>query len=125
MSRVLSSMRTHQQGLSYGGLVRLLIGLSLVLALGAKLVPVYLDHRTVLSVTRSTLAEDDVASLSEARIRRQIAQGLRINGADDFDTQRIEIVRTGGQVEARIRYQERVPLIYNIDLMIRFDDRVQ
>lgn len=125
MSRVLSSMRARQRGLSYGALVRLLIGLSLVLALGAKLVPVYLDHRAVLSVTRSTLAEDDATSLSETRIRRRIAQGLRINGVRDFDTGRIEIVRTGSQVEARIRYQERVPLIYNIDLMIRFDDRVQ
>lgn len=115
----------YQKGFSLRTLVIALVLGSVVLALASRLFPVYSEHYTVLSATRSVLESSETAGLSQNAIRREINQGLRINGVRDFDTGRIDIVRTDGSVAARIRYEERVPLIYNIDLMISFDDRVE
>lgn len=117
--------RSCQKGFSLRTLVIALILGSVVLALAARLFPVYSEYYTVLSATRSVLDNSETAGLSQNAIRREINQALRINGVRDFDTGRINIVRDGGAVAARIRYEERVPLIYNIDLMISFDDRVE
>lgn len=114
-----------QQGFTLGSLVITLVVLAVVLGLGARLFPVYSEHRTVLSVTRSVLDSSDTTDMSRNAIRQEINQGLRINGVRNFDLERIGISRAEGSLNGRLRYEERVPLIYNIDLIVSFDDRIE
>ncbi|MEX1196966.1 MAG: DUF4845 domain-containing protein [Pseudohongiellaceae bacterium] len=89
-----------------------------------KLVPVYVDHNFLVSATRSVLDSRNAGSLSQTELRGEIARSLRLNNIRDVDSSAVVLVRSGSSPAARIRYERRVPFMYNIDFAIQFDESV-
>lgn len=89
-----------------------------------KLLPVYVDHNFLVSATRSLLQSRDAGTLSQTDMRSELSRSLRMNGIDGVDPSSVLLVRSGSRPAARIRYERRVPFMYNIDFAIRFDETV-
>lgn len=89
-----------------------------------KLLPVYVDHNFLVSATRSLLESRNAVSLSQTDIRNEIAESLRINNIRAVDANALVLLRAGGSPAVRIRYERRVPFMYNIDFAIQFDETV-
>lgn len=89
-----------------------------------KLVPVYVDHNFLVSTTRSLLESRNATALSQTEMRSEIATSLRLNNIRNVDPTAVVLVRSGSSPAARIRYERRVPFLYNIDFAIQFDETV-
>jgi hypothetical protein len=102
-----------------------LLLLSSVLALSVKLFPVYVDYNFVSSIARSLLNSGNASSMSQSQIRQDLEASLRLNNIRDVDINDIQIIRTSAGTRIHIRYEKRVKLIGNIDLIVSFDEVIE
>ncbi len=120
----LAPISVTQRGLTLGSLLLLLILVAPAAGFAIKVVPVYVDHNLMVSVTRS-LIESRGSTLTQGQLRQEVADSLRINNVRQIDPRRaITLTHISGHPQARIRYERRVPLIYNIDVIVNFDELI-
>jgi hypothetical protein len=113
-----------QRGYTFGSILLLLILVTPVAGLTLKLVPVYVDHNFVVSATRNLVETRSSASLTQSVLRQEVADSMRINNIRNVDPRSITLTHISGQPQVRIRYERRVSLIYNIDLVVSFDEQI-
>jgi len=112
--------RRGQRGLGLvGWLVALALG-SLLLTCTIRLVPVYIDYWAVSKVLEEVARAGRVEG-GPAVLRRDIQRRLDLNRIEVIQARdvRIEETRRGLLLDAS--YEQRVPLIGNIDLVVHFD----
>lgn len=125
MNTMLNALPHQQRGFSKLGLVCMLVLLVSGLTLGLKVLPVYIDHNFVHGVAE-TLAESGRAnSMTQAEVRDEISASLRVNNIHDFDVSDISTTRVNGANAISIKYERRIPLVANIDVILSFDDQIQ
>jgi len=112
----------RQSGMARSGILFGLLLLAILLALGVKLFPIYVDHNFVTSVARSILDSGNLNTMSQTQIRQDLEASLRLNNIRNFDVNDVEVTRSGNHTQVRIQYEKRVVLIGNIDLVVRFDE---
>ena len=84
-----------------------------------------MDHNLISSVAESMLENGRTDSLTQAEVRREFANSLRVNNIRDFDTSVVTASRTNNKSEISLNYEKRVPLFYNIDAIISFSDKFE
>lgn len=104
------------------GLLSALLLLVSVLTFAIKLFPVYVDYNFVSSIASSLLGSGNASTLSQTQIRQDLEASLRLNNIRDVDIYDIQVVRTGTSTSIHIRYEKRVKLVGNIDLLVSFDE---
>lgn len=104
-----------------------LIGFMLVLALvifaayiGIKLVPIYLNHYSVVSEMRAIAAEPGSANLPPQAIRRNLMSRFEVSYVRHVRPEHIRIERGQG-TNLVVAYEVQEHLIGNIDALIRFE----
>ncbi len=104
-----------------------LIGFLMVLALvlfaaylGIKLVPIYLNHFSVVSDMRAVAAESASANTAPQTIRRELMTRFDLSYVKHVEPENIRIERSDG-TRIIISYEVEEHLIGNIDAIIRFN----
>ena len=111
-----------QRGMSIlAWLVVLLVG-SILITCTIKLVPVYIDHATVKAILQSAVDNPKTKNLPPSQIRKSIDRQFITNRVESIHSKEIYIKRVKGKVQINANYEQRVPLIYNIDAVVKFDD---
>jgi hypothetical protein len=123
MTRFHSSLPRSQRGFSKFGLLLLVVLVS-GLTFGLRILPVYLDHNFVKGVAEDLVASGRAATLTQAQMREEIANGLRVNNVRDFNLNSITLQRENASPVLVIDYERRVPLVGNVDVINSFDDRI-
>ena len=116
---------SRQRGWSLWSMLSTLVTVLVLGTLAVRLLPVYVDHNMVITVSRSIMESRDTANLSQGQFRREVSRSLRINNISEVDPDSVTLVRAGGDLSVRINYERRVPLFRNIELLVSFDDRVE
>jgi Tfp pilus assembly major pilin PilA len=117
------SMISKQRGMTLIGFLIVLAGALFVAYIAMKLVPIYLNHYSVVSSMKSLAAEPDAANMSEARLRDLLSRKFSTSYVKHVTARDIEIVRSTG-VEVVAEYEVREDLIGNLDAVVTFK-RVQ
>lgn len=120
-NRQFSDIR-HQHGQLYSGTVFGLLLCAVLLTFIIKLFPVYVDHNFVTSTVQSMLDHNGMATMSESQILQDLESSLRLNNVRNFDVDNVAVYRDGNATVVHIRYQKRVALVGNIDLLVSFDE---
>jgi len=115
----------YQRGASKIGIIITLLVIVLFFSVGIKIIPVYMDHSLISSVAKSMLASGRTDSMTQAEVRREFADSLRINNIRDFDISAITLSRANNKSEITLIYEKRVSLFYNIDAVINFNDKFE
>jgi hypothetical protein len=84
-----------------------------------------MDHSIISSVAESMLESGRTDSMTQAEVRREFANSLRVNNIRDFDTSAVNSSRANNKSEITLMYEKRVPLFYNIDAIISFNDKFE
>lgn len=117
-------MRNSQKGMSFfGGLA--VVALVIFAALIAmKVIPIYLDHFALRKIVTSINDDQSVKVGSVRELRSQISKGMQINSIRDINADdAIKITETGPNTyTVNIKYEERAPLLQNVDLLVHFDE---
>lgn len=115
----------RMRGMGMLGWIAVLALASFFLTCLFKLGPVYLDHWTVKSILDEVMASQDLANQSKSEIRSLVQRRFDTNRVEAIKSHdlKIEDARDGRVVDAS--YEKRVPLIYNIDVVVKFNDVYQ
>ena len=117
-------MRNGQRGMTYLGMLILMIVIAFCAIVVIKVMPVYLEHFKVESSLNS-LAQDpkgDMAQLPPAEIRKLLMRRLEVNDVSHVKKEDITISREGKKTMVDVSYEARVTLFFNLDLVARFPD---
>lgn len=110
----------QQTGASMWGVMMLVIILMANAFIALKIVPTYLDFRTVQQVVNSTIEELKKKRLSNVKVRSSIERKLLINGIRDLKREDLKIKQTDKKSTITMDYEIRKPIFYNIDAVMKF-----
>ncbi|MCU7892972.1 MAG: DUF4845 domain-containing protein [Candidatus Thiodiazotropha sp. (ex Ustalcina ferruginea)] len=120
-------MRTlqKQRGLTFISWLIILIVAGFLIMVGIKITPVYLDHFSVKTIMESVKNEPFSARKSVRELRSMIFKRLDINSIRHVTRDHVHIKRAGGITTINVAYEERRPVVYNISLVMTFDETVE
>ncbi|GBE09564.1 hypothetical protein BMS3Bbin12_00715 [bacterium BMS3Bbin12] len=108
-----------------------LIGWMLVLAIGGfflvlavRLVPVYLEYFSVASSVDSLKDEPAIVKKSPDKLRDLLGRRFDVNDVEHVTPKDVRIERQGEQTTVDVKYQVQVPVMGNVDALVRFDKQV-
>jgi len=105
----------------------ILIWLTILIAvssIGAKFVPVYLDHRMAVSIVEGLAQSAETANLEPNALQTIIERRFKLNNLHDFIKEsRFELESDRSVVH--LQYEVRGDLVVNIDYVIAFDDSIR
>lgn len=112
-------MRARQGGMTLIGFLFVLAAALFVAYIGMKLVPVYLNHYSVVSVLKAMAEEPGAANMSEGRIRDLLSRKFTTSYVSYIQPKDVKIVRGNG-TRLIADYEVRVTLIGNLDAVASF-----
>lgn len=116
----------RQRGLSGAGWFLVIILIFSVASVGVRLVPVYLDHRTLDQLIIDLVESPEVAKMTSRQFRAALQKDLRMNNIRDFELEdMIEFERRDGVVRVQLNYEVREPLVSNADLILSFEEQYE
>ena len=116
----------QQQGMGLTGWLFVIAIFGFALTISMKTLPLYLDHTTMLGVMTGMAEEKGMASKSSAQLSKILEQRFRVNNILEFNyKENVTLERSDRSVTVTLRYEERVPLIRNLDLIASFNDSVE
>lgn len=111
-------------------LIIMMIGVGAgIFSVGMKLYPSYTDHRVIMGILNEVLQNKDQIVQSNRQIRTLVDRRLTINsiykfrGKDKEDW--LTITRDQGFIIFKVKYQDQVPIYYNVDALVKFDETAQ
>lgn len=116
-------MIAKHRGMTLIGFLFVLAAALFVAYIGMKLVPIYLNHYSVVSSMKSLAEEPGVANMSEARLRDLLSRKFMTSYVKHVSARDLEVVRGTG-LEIVAEYEVREDLIGNLDAVVSFK-RVQ
>ncbi|MEZ5558353.1 MAG: DUF4845 domain-containing protein [Pseudomonadales bacterium] len=114
---------TRQKGLSAIGWIAMLLLLASAITLTLKLLPHYIDFRTMQSVL-SGLPAEETHHMARGDVYDLIKKRFKINNLRDFDIKKvIELKRDRDHTTLLVNYERRENLFMNVDVVITFSDQ--
>jgi len=110
----------NQRGLSLLGFIFILVLVLFFTYIGIKLVPIYLNHWSLMSEVRAVASEPGSANKAPNTLRRELQRRFNVSYVEYVEPRHIEIER-GEELRIVVRYDVEQHLIGNIDAVIRFN----
>jgi len=112
-------MLSNQRGITLIGFLIVLAAALFVAYIAMKLVPIYLNHYSIVTSIKSLAAEPDAANMSDSRLRDSLSRKFMTSYVKHVTVRDIEIVRSTG-IEVIAEYEVREDLIGNLDAVVTF-----
>jgi hypothetical protein len=114
------TFRQRQQGLGFFGLMVLLVGIVFVAIIGMKLVPAYIEYYTVKKAVTGMTQSGELRGATVADVRRAFDRRTAIDDITAVRPEDLEITKEGNEVVVSFAYEKRIPLFYNVSVLIDF-----
>lgn len=117
-------LRSRQTGL---GMIQTaaIVGVAGLLGLCAfRLVPIYLDHMTIRQVVKNAAEDPASREITTSEIRKSMQSAFLTNRIETIKLKDIKFTIDPSMIIMDASYEVRVPLIYNIDAVVKFDGPV-
>jgi len=89
-----------------------------------KLGPVYMESWTVKSIITQAAEEARGEGLGKAQVHERIGKKLLINTVTGMTMADVEVRGQGDDMVIDAIYEVRKPLMFNIDVVVKFDDMI-
>jgi hypothetical protein len=119
-------MQHRQQGMTFLGILVLVIVVGAWVYAGIRLVPKYLEYMRVAATLEKVRDEyDSNPGTTEFMLRKAVERHFDIEMVEIISSNDIEIKREGGTFTMRAAYDDTVPLVSNISFLVEFDKTVE
>jgi cell division protein FtsB len=117
-------MKTHrsQRGMGLLGMLLIAIMVGFFVMSAIRIAPGYLQYLSVRDIVIRVAEEYQEEQDTIADIRRKIADYFNTNQIKAIDPREVEITRKEGRVIIDASYEERIPLVWRIDAVVKYDD---
>ena len=116
--------RHAQAGLSMLGMLFVLLVIGFTATVAIKLIPVYIEASTIRSSIQSPIDKGEFANLTPGGIRSRIGKSFDINMVEGLNIKDVRVKQNKGKTTIDATYERRLPLMYNIDVVVKFDDLI-
>jgi len=121
-------MRTasRQKGLTLIGFFIVLVVAGFFAYAAMKLVPCYTEYFGVVKSMRSLQTLPDIETMTIEDIRRKLNVNFDLQYVDEssIPEKNIQLITKDGAHKLRIFYDKDLPFLYNVDLLVHFDNTV-
>ena len=109
---------SNQRGVALSGLLVWGILIALVAVLGMKVGPEYLEYYRILESVKKV--SNGAAGKTVAEIKVAFDRSADVNYIQTFKSSDLEISKENNSVVIAFSYERRIPLFYNVSLVIDF-----
>ncbi|GAA0791049.1 DUF4845 domain-containing protein [Marinobacterium sediminicola] len=114
-----------QRGASFTSTLIGLIVVGIFFAVGFKLFSAYWDHATINSIVKTVSQDPDELSKSLRELRRDLDKKLYINQVELPEKDSLQIRLEEGVIYFDLVYEVRVPMFYNVDALVMFEEHYE
>jgi hypothetical protein len=114
-------MKRTQSGITLLGFIIVLGVVGLFAYIGMKLFPMYSEYYSVKSALKSLANEPGIANTNPAKIKDLFFRRLYISYSENVQPENVKITRIDSGWQMDVKYEVRKPLIYNLDVVGKFD----
>jgi hypothetical protein len=117
-------MKVHhrQTGMSLPGMLCIAVMVGFFVMCILKLAPSYFEYLSVREIMSKVSGEQDPAEHRISDIRLRIANLLNTNQVYAIKPQEVEVFREKGKTYIDANYEVRIPVMWRIDAVMKFDD---
>lgn len=120
---------TRQQGISFVGLMTLLVVVGFLTLLGLKLVPIYLENFKIAHALEGTIQEPGITQKTRQEIGGLLLRRLDIDSVKRINHRNwpkyVKIVKKQGKVSIDVNYRAETPLVANVGMFVDFEQHVE
>lgn len=109
-----------QQGAGFIVVMFYFVVAALVMFLGLKLVPVYIDYFTVKKIISSMAYSEEVKTGTVAEIRRSFDRRATVDYQKSVTADDLEITKEGNETVVTAAWQQKIPLFTGYTLVVDF-----
>ena len=114
--------RRHQSGMSILGILCILLMLGFFAMCIIRMMPPYFEYLSVKDIVARIAMDPDTPNESASEIRRTIANVFNTNQIYLLDPREVEVFSKSGKTYIDANYEVRLPIIWRIDAVLKFDD---
>jgi Tfp pilus assembly major pilin PilA len=116
----------RQSGLTLIGFAIVLVVAGFFAYAAMKLIPCYTEYFGVVKSMKSLQLEPSADTMGIEEIRRKLNVNFDLQYVDDssIPEKNIQLITKDGQHKLRIFYDKDIPFLYNVDLLVHFDNTV-
>jgi hypothetical protein len=117
-------MRTlhRQRGIGMLGLITIGVMVGFFVMSAIRIAPGYIEYLMVRDIVIQIAEDFDQEEDTIADIRRTLSTELNTNQVKSIEYQEVEILRKDGRVVINANYEDRIPLVWRIDAVVKYDD---
>ena len=119
------SVRQRQLGMTFIGLLCILVLVGAIGYAGVRLVPVYLNYMKLARTMESAASEFKGETGSLDGVRKSLDRHWAIEDITAVDQKDIEITKDDNGLKLHVAYDDAVPYIANVSLSVHFDKTVK
>ena len=121
--------RGRERGITFLGLMFVLVVLAFAGLIGLKLFPVYMESFKIDKAMKGLITDSKIGERSKREIQAALVKRLDIDSVTVVDHRTIkdhlEITTQGGNVSIDLAYEQETPLFANISLLVTFEKHVE
>ncbi len=118
-------MRYRQKGMTFIGLLFVMVLVGFLVYAGMRLVPVYINYMKVVRTMQSVAAEFKSETPDQARMRNSLDKHWGIEDITGVEAKNVEVLKDNDVVSMHVVYDDAVPYLGNISLLAHFDKTVK
>ena len=119
-------MRQHQQGMTFIGLLCILVLAGVVVYAGIRLLPLYLNYMKVAKTMDAAATEYKSDNGSIEGVKKSLDRHWAIEDITGLDYKDIEITKDeNGGLQMHVAYDDSAPYVANVSLVVHFDKTVK
>jgi hypothetical protein len=119
------AMRRRQQGMTFIGLICILVLVGTIGYAGVRLVPVYLNYMKLVRTLDAAAVEFKGETANLEAVRTSIGRHWDIEDITGIDQKDIEITKDDSGLTLHAVYDDTVPYLGNVSLSVHFDKTVK
>ena len=115
------NFRHRQSGLSAIAILLIILVAAFFGTCTLKLLPEYMESFTVKEIMENIAEEAKSESLQVGEINARISNQFVVNMVHALQKSDVKVTRKEGKTIIDARYEKRIPLMFNIDVVLKFD----
>ncbi len=117
-------MMRKQQGITFIGWLVLLVPLAILVYAGIRLAPIYMNYYRVAQTLEQVAADARGGPVNPQAVKVALEKRFDIESIYQPTAKDVEIRRDGDSWVEEVQYDETVPMMGNISLLVSFDKQV-
>jgi hypothetical protein len=109
----------RQSGLTLIGFLFVAAVVVVIGLVGFRVLPSYIEYFSVKKALAGAL--DDAVDGQPATVRRFFERRISAEYIDSIDWRNLEVTKQNNQIVGTIAWENRLPLVYNISLLLEFE----